>query len=148
MSLQLCVGNHRALSQIAEPVPEGEDVSALIDEMWAVMRAGRGIGLAANQVGVLKRVIVLGVNGLNQEFINPVITLRHGGQTNSKEGCLSFPGRRALMVRSRRVTLHGFTRDWKPIRRELRDLAAYCAQHEVDHLNGKTIAMSNPGASA
>lgn len=140
MILQLRTKGFLTLKQIAEAVPEGEDVNDLVTQMFMVMRQHRGIGLAANQVGVLKRVIVIEVNGLVQEFVNPVITPLKKGRATSREGCLSFPGERVPMVRHRAVMIEGFTRDWTPIQRKLKDLAAYCVQHEVDHLNGVTIA--------
>lgn len=139
MKLAIKGSRHPALTSTAEEVPEGANVRELIDSLWAVMYASKGIGLAANQVGVLDRVIVVHANGFKQEFINPVITKKYGGQLLSKEGCLSFPGVETKMLRNRHVIVEGFDRDWKPVKRKLKGLAAYCAQHEIDHLNGKTI---------
>ena len=66
------------LSLVAKDVALDDDVSSLLDDMWEAMYLNKGIGLAANQVGVLKRVFVMHANGLKQAFINPVITLTEG----------------------------------------------------------------------
>lgn len=131
--------DYYTLHTVAEEVPHGASRIPLIKCMFLVMDQHNGIGLAANQIGVLDRVIVINVNGMRQEFINPVITKLKGGQTNSKEGCLSFPFMQVTKVRYRQVTVEGFDKDWQPIKRKLKGLAAYCIQHEVDHLNGITI---------
>jgi len=127
------------LSSVAADVPAGEDVKPLIGAMFALMYAGKGIGLAANQVGVLKRVIVVHVAGMKQALINPVISKRSARNTTSVEGCLSFPGKTVPMERSKAITVQGFDEDWTPIKFKASGLFAYCIQHEVDHLNGITI---------
>lgn len=139
MKLSLKGYQHPALKSIAKDVEEGTDVWELVCSMWELMYRSNGVGLAANQVGVLDRVIVVHANGFRQEFINPVITKRYGGRVTNKEGCLSFPGVLSRMMRSKQIVVEGFDRDWKPIKRKLKGLAAYRVQHEVDHLNGKTI---------
>lgn len=139
MKLSIKGSQHPALASIAEEVATGANVRELIDSMWDLMYSSKGIGLAANQVGVLSRVIVVHANGFKQEFINPVITKRRGGSALVSEGCLSFPGVKTKMLRSRHIIVEGFDRDWKPVKRKLKGLAAYCVQHEIDHLNGKTI---------
>lgn len=128
-----------ALTTIGTPVTEGEDVTDLIDGMFQIMYESNGVGLAANQVGSIKRVFVMHANGFKQEFINPVITKRRCGKSTAKEGCLSYPGLLMPMTRDKQITIEGFDRDWKPIKRKLRGVAARCAQHELDHLNGITI---------
>ncbi len=127
------------LKTVALEVPEGENVNELISAMFLTMRKNNGVGLAANQVGELKRVIVIGIDGFQQEFINPVITKRYGNKGKSVEGCLSFPGQVVKMKRYKRIIVEGFDRDWQPIKRKLKGFTAYCVQHEVDHLNGITI---------
>jgi len=130
-----------ALHTIAHEIPQHDmSVMLLIVDMWRLMYQHRGIGLAANQVGELQRVIVVHADSFKQAIINPVITKSYGGQTTSKEGCLSFPRLNVPMVRSRKIIVEGFDQNWKPIKRKLKGLAAYCVQHEVDHLNGITIA--------
>lgn len=132
-------GNHSALSTVSAPVPTGENVTALIGLMWSIMTDKRGAGLAANQLGETKRVIVVHANGFRQAFINPVIVKAYGGRTLNREGCLSYPGAVVKVLRHKQIIVEGFDQNWKPVRRKLKGLAAYCVQHEVDHLNGVTI---------
>lgn len=128
------------LHQVAEPVEKGEDMTPLLDRMWQVMVKERGIGLAANQVGVLKRVIIVSIpGGFCQELINPVITKRSKGIARSVEGCLSYPGAKISMKRAKTIVVEGYDRDGKHVRRKCRGIEAYCVQHEIDHLNGRTI---------
>ena len=125
---------------MALPVTPGrEGLDKLISDMWEAMYANKGVGLAAPQVGEPVRVIVMHAEGLKQEFINPVIIKAYGGKGISREGCLSFPGKIVPMSRFKRIIIEGFDANWKPVRRKLKGKAAYCAQHEVDHLNGITI---------
>ena len=130
----------QVLHQTAKEVEMNADISWLIDDMWASMYKYRGIGLAANQIGELHRVIVVHANGLKMGIINPAITKRYGGKVSSKEGCLSFPMRQVPMIRDKQIVVEGFDESWNPIKRKLKGLAAYCVQHEVDHLDGITIA--------
>ena len=107
--------------------------------MWETMYAGKGIGLAANQVNELQRVIVLHMRNFRLEIVNPVVKRKFGGRVSSPEECLSFPGKRIQKGRSKFVEVHGFTRDWEPISRTLNGLVSICMQHEIDHLNGITL---------
>jgi len=135
---------HHYLHRRAEEVPQHDmGVTLLIIEMWELMYRHRGIGLAANQVGELQRVIVLHVGSFKQAIINPIITRQYGGKATSKEGCLSYPALCVPMVRDRQIIVEGFDQNWKPIKRKLKGLAAYCVQHEIDHLNGITIGLTN-----
>jgi len=131
-----------ALSAISHEVPFGDDVSGLIAGMWQAMRDSKieAAGLAANQIGILRRVIVINAAGLVIEIINPEIIKRSLGKVKSTERCLSFPGKKVVMVRSKQITVTGFDCNWNPIKLKLRGLAGMCVQHEVDHLNGVTIA--------
>lgn len=140
MTLELQTRGALVLHQVAEPVEKGEDMTPLLDRMWEIMVKQRGIGIAANQVGILKRVIVVSVpGGFCQELINPVITKRSNGLARSVESCLSYPGAKIAMKRAKTVTVEGYDRDGKYIRRKCRGIEAYCVQHEIDHLNGRTI---------
>jgi len=132
-------GSDPALHTVCEDIPES-NVNNLLDSMWATMYGQKGIGLAAPQIGETKRAIVMHVNGLKLELINPVITKMYGGKTTSKEGCLSYPNKRVSMLRYKQVVIEGYDRNWVWKKRKLKGLAAMCAQHEVDHLNGITIA--------
>lgn len=129
-----------SLSAVCREVsPEAPHINLAINAMWETMYANKGIGLAANQVGLLDRVIIIDVNGLRQVFINPIITKKFGGTAMSREGCLSFPGVIVKKLRYKRITVEGFDQDWNPIVFKLKGLNAYCVQHEIDHLNGVTI---------
>ncbi|MHA1835399.1 MAG: peptide deformylase, partial [Candidatus Odinarchaeia archaeon] len=130
-------GSDPALHTVCEDIPES-NVNNLLDSMWATMYGQKGIGLAAPQIGETKRAIVMHVNGLKLELINPVITKMYGGKTTSKEGCLSYPNKRVSMLRYKQVVIEGYDRNWVWKKRKLKGLAAMCAQHEVDHLNGIT----------
>jgi len=114
-------------------------LSRLIDDMFETMYAAPGIGLAASQVDVHQRLIVMDLSENRDEprvFINPEILARDGGGV-TEEGCLSVPGifdkvERAQHVRVRAQDRHGAT-----FERELDGLVAVCLQHEIDHLEGK-----------
>lgn len=129
---------HPALALPADGVPQGENVRGLIGSMRAEMYIHKGIGLAANQVGVLKRVIVLDVSGFRLNLINPRIIKRYGGTTTKREGCLSVVGQH-LKVRHRKIIVEGYDENWQLQRRKLKGLTAACVQHEVDHLDGVCI---------
>jgi len=131
--------NEPELSAVAEEVAEGEDVSFVIGEMLRIMRELGGIGLAANQIGELKRIIVIRVGSFKQTIINPVLTLGKGGKSTAKEECLSYPSLSILKVRNKKLIVRGFDENWKPVKFKLKALAARCVQHEVDHLDGITI---------
>ena len=138
--MRLVYKGHQALNTIAAEVSYREDVTLLINLLWANMTQHRGVGLAANQIGLLQRVIVVHTVAFKQAFINPIITKRYGGQTTSCEACLSFPELYNVpMVRSRQIIVEGFDENWEPVKRKLKGLAAMVVQHEVDHLNGVTI---------
>ncbi len=127
------------LTMRAQEVADKDSVTLLIGAMWAVMYHNKGIGLAANQLGQLDRVIVVHANGFKQAIINPIITKSYGGKTLNREGCLSFPGLQTKVIRHKQIIVEGYDANWKPVKRKLKGLAAYCVQHEVDHLNGITI---------
>jgi peptide deformylase len=137
--MSIKIFNHSALTSVSKEVERDEDVSELLDAMWLEMKESRGIGLAANQIGVLKRVIIINAKGFSQEFINPVITKKYGGKAMSVEGCLSFPGIQVKVSRYKNIVIEGLDGNMNPVKRKLKGLQAYCAQHEVDHLNGITI---------
>lgn len=138
--MALKLEGHPALSNVSTELENGEDAIATISHMWAVMTQERGCGLANNQVGGSKRIIVVHANGFRQEFINPVITKRYGGKMTSKEGCLSFPNLTVSIVRDKKIIVEGFDKSWKPVKFKLKGLASCCVQHEIDHLDGITIS--------
>ena len=111
----------------------------LIDDMLETMYAAKGIGLAATQVDVHKRVLVTDISeGRDgpRAFINPEILSRDGVET-SQEGCLSVPGYYDDVERAARVRIRALDRDGKAFEEDLDGLLAICVQHEIDHLDGK-----------
>ena len=127
------------LKKIAQPVQEITPVTQIIiDDMLETMYAEEGIGLAAVQVNILQRVVVIDVSGTRDEpliLINPVLTNKFG-ETGIEEGCLSVPESRAFVPRAESVTVTALDRDDNEFTLEAHDLLAICLQHEVDHLNG------------
>jgi peptide deformylase len=117
-----------------------ESVRKLIDDMLETTYAAPGIGLAATQVNVHKRVLVADVSQEQDRplaFVNPEIIEREG-KTEAEEGCLSVPGIfDKLNARSARVVVRALDRDGKPFEMEAEGLLAVCIQHEMDHLEGK-----------
>ena len=111
----------------------------LIGDMLETMYAAKGIGLAATQVNVHKRVLVTDVSeGRNEPrvFINPEILSREGAET-SQEGCLSVPGYYDEVERAARIRVRALDRDGKSFEEDLDGLLAICVQHEIDHLDGR-----------
>lgn len=130
------------LHKIAKPIEAVDDaVRQLIDDMAETMYAAPGIGLAATQVDVHRRLIVVDVsedkNGL-QALINPKI-VEADGKTTYEEGCLSVPGIYEEVERAERVVVEALDRNGKPMRIEAEGLLAICIQHEIDHLDGKVF---------
>ena len=125
------------LRQKAKRVPTvDKSVQRLIDDMVETMQQANGAGLAAPQVGVSLRVIVLQVPGEEPiAIVNPEIVKRTGEQEVA-EGCLSFPGYAGEIKRSASVTVKGLDRQGKPTRIKATGLMAEALQHEIDHLNG------------
>ena len=107
----------------------------LLDDMADTMYEADGVGLAAPQVGVLKRCIVLDVGEGLIELVNPEI-LWAEGEVIEPEGCLSVPGRRGTVARPEKVRAHGQDRHGNPIEVEGEGLLARCLCHEIDHLDG------------
>ena len=119
----------------AEVTEVDAEVRKLIDDLFETMDAAKGVGLAANQVGVARRVAVVGVEGERLAMVNPVITSAEG-RAREEEGCLSVPDAYGEITRSERIVLEAIGRDGAPFRREASGLLARVIQHEVDHLDG------------
>lgn len=108
----------------------------LIDEMLRAMKLANGIGLAAPQMGVLERVIVIAPSGTKPlPLINPKITSREGDQVG-QEGCLSIPGLYGDVARAAKVTVEAYDRRGRPVAFDAEGLPARVLQHEIDHLDG------------
>ena len=118
-----------------------EKIHILIEDMIETMHKLNGVGLAAVQVGVLKKVIVIDLyeEGVKPYIlINPVILKTKGEQT-VEEGCLSFPNKFAKIVRPKEVTVEALNEKGKKIKIDAKDLLAQAICHEVDHLNGEVF---------
>ncbi|MCB1927767.1 MAG: peptide deformylase [Rhodocyclaceae bacterium] len=130
------------LHKVAAPVAEVDDtIRRLIDDMAETMYEAPGIGLAATQVDVHKRVVVIDVSEERTELlalVNPCIVARSGEQV-CEEGCLSVPGVYDKVSRAEQVTVEALDRDGKPFSLEADGLLAVCIQHEIDHLDGKVF---------
>jgi peptide deformylase len=135
------------LRQKSTPVEEvNDEVRALIDDMFETMYAAPGIGLAAVQVGVPKRILVIDLQEPEEEdgdpvrdprvFINPEILSASDTLQPYNEGCLSVPEMYAEVVRPARVRARWLDRDGNSHEEELDGLLAICLQHEMDHLEG------------
>lgn len=129
------------LREKAEPVAQVDDsIRALVEDMAETMYAAPGVGLAANQIGVLQRVFVIDIADEEEPsnlmvFINPEIIDTTGTQTY-QEGCLSFPGGSEEIKRAERVRVKALDINGKPFELDAEGLLAVAIQHENDHLNG------------
>ncbi|SFD33890.1 peptide deformylase [Thiohalospira halophila DSM 15071] len=128
------------LRTVAEPVTEVDDaIRQLIDDLFETMYEAPGIGLAATQVDVHKRVLVIDTSESRDDpkaFINPEIIQRDGIET-MEEGCLSVPGIYEKVERADHVRVRTLDRDGQTREEDLEGLTAVCLQHEMDHLEGK-----------
>lgn len=112
-----------------------ERIRVLIDDMFDTMYEENGVGLAAPQVGILKRIVVIDVGDEPLVFINPVILETSGEQTGD-EGCLSLPGKSGVVTRPNYVKVHAFNEEMEEFELEGTELLARAICHECDHLDG------------
>ncbi|HEX7047455.1 MAG TPA: peptide deformylase [Gammaproteobacteria bacterium] len=128
------------LRNVAKPVDAvNDELRKLIDDMFETMYAAPGIGLAATQVNVAKRVVVIDVSDNGDEplaLVNPEILEKDGVET-MQEGCLSVPGFYENVERAEHIRFRYRDRNGEMIEREADGLLAVCVQHEIDHLDGK-----------
>ncbi len=118
-----------------------DELRRLAENMFETMYTAEGIGLAAPQVGVSKRLFVMDTREEGSQaraVVNPVLVERSGSE-RSEEGCLSLPGLVGVIERSARIVMEGLDLDGQPIRIEASELAAHCILHEIDHLDGVLI---------
>jgi len=121
----------------AIPISEiNSDIQSLIGDMERLMYENKGIGLAANQIGIPMSIIIFDVEGKGlTTIINPIISSTKG-EFISEEGCLSLPGFKEKIKRKKYIHVEGTDRYYKPIIIEAEDLVAACIQHEINHLEG------------
>jgi peptide deformylase len=140
--LKLHIVPDPVLRKMAAPVASmDKETSRFMHAMLETMYEHRGIGLAAPQVGALKRVIVMDVaeeqkTGEALLMANPEIIKRSQETFTYREGCLSIPGQFADVTRPKRITVRFIDPEGKVQEREAEDLLSTCIQHEIDHLNG------------
>jgi peptide deformylase len=132
------------LTTRAEEVTEfNGELRKLVDDMFETMYGAPGVGMAAPQVGLLKRLFVMDcTSGRDKKrklaLINPVIEIEEGAQTGD-EGCLSFPGIYVEVKRAERVVVRAQDIDGSPFTLDLMGLEARCVAHETDHLDGEVF---------
>lgn len=125
------------LRQVADPVKIiNKEIKNISEKMVEAMLRANGVGIAAPQIGVAKRIIVFDLDGKLYILINPEIMETSEEEEENLEGCLSIPGVDAPVVRKLRVQVRGITLDEKEIEVEGEGLMARALQHEVDHLGG------------
>ena len=133
------------LHKVAKPVEKvDDDIRRLVADMAETMYAAPGIGLAATQVDVQLRVVVIDVSEARNElrvFINPELVAKSEESKVYEEGCLSVPGIYDEVERPDRVTVRALDRDGNPFTLEADGLLAVCIQHEIDHLDGKVFVQ-------
>ena len=125
------------LNKTCKPVTEvTERIAELIEDMFETMYDADGVGLAAPQVGILKRIVVIDVTGEDPILlINPVIIETSGEQTGN-EGCLSLPGKTGVVTRPNYVKVRAYDEEMKPFEIEGTELLARAFCHEIDNLDG------------
>lgn len=126
------------LRKVSRPVTEfNEKLHVLMDDMFDTMYKAEGCGLAAPQVGILRKVIVVdcGDNGGKVEMVNPEI-ISSSGETGMNEGCLSVPGKSGYVLRAYKIKVSYQTRYGEKKTETFKDFIARALQHEIDHLHG------------
>lgn len=151
-TLPLIIHPNPILHQVATPVDLSEiqhsSFQKLLDDMVETMFDAQGIGLAAPQIGISKRTIIVQMGQKAEAFINPEIVGHSWRTLWYEEGCLSVPGVYGKVKRFRGVKIHAWMRDGKEITIDVAGLPAIIFQHEIDHLNGilfieKAKSLSN-----
>jgi peptide deformylase len=133
---------HPTLRHRAKPLKRvDEELRAAVEEMFRLMYAAKGVGLAANQVDLPYRLFIMNPESdeskrdLEMVFINPTLS-RLKGQEEAEEGCLSLPGLYGQVVRAERVSIHGYSLEGREQALDLSGFPAKIVQHETDHLDG------------
>ena len=140
MSLEIRTFGDPVLKSRVAPVEEfDESLERLAEEMLQTMREYDGVGLAATQVGRLKRVLVAALEDEEYVIVNPTIEQKTGDPVPDTEGCLSIPEIQVEVERPTNIVVSGFDTTGSPVRLEAEGLLARIIQHEVDHLDGILI---------
>jgi peptide deformylase len=142
MAREIVIFPHPTLRKVCDPVHTFDaELSLLVEEMFEAMDQAPGVGLAAPQVDVPWRVVVVDVSTpndpeLRRTLVNPEILATHGPTVAMDEGCLSFPGMNVEIVRPEGVTVRYQTVEGEHVEEEASGLLARVYQHEIDHLDG------------
>lgn len=148
MKLPIYIYGHPVLRRATEPVkPDYPELKKLIDDMFETMYAAEGCGLAAPQIGLSLRLVVIDADVLKDQFpecagrkmvlINPELEILNGEESTRSEGCLSLPGLSENVSRVEHIRLRWLDEDFKPHEEEMSGFLSRCVQHELDHLEGK-----------
>ena len=137
-----------ALRMKAREVEEfDDDLLRLVDRMTVLMHEAQGVGLAATQVGVLRRLFVFVDDGEDRVLVNPVITKSSKETATDDEGCLSLREVLVPVERPSSITIEGLDVQGNPVRREVDEPTARVVQHELDHLDGVLMLQRTDGES-
>jgi peptide deformylase len=142
MKLDIVKYGDSILTKRADEITEfDQNLGHLVDDMFETMYQAPGVGLAAPQIGVLKRLFVMDCAGGKDKtrkvaLINPVIEMEEGEQVGD-EGCLSFPGIAFEVTRPQRLVVSAYDLDGSQFRLDVMNLEARCVSHETDHLDGE-----------
>ncbi|MCF8008907.1 MAG: peptide deformylase [Halanaerobiales bacterium] len=129
------IGDPVLRSRSKEVVKVTDNTKELITNMIDSMEAAEGLGLAAPQIGVLQRVIVVNIEGDLTVLINPIL-IKEDGEVIAEEGCLSVPNKTGIVKRPKQAIIEGLNLDGNKVKYELDGLKARAFLHEIDHLNG------------
>ena len=125
------------LTKVCRPVTKFDDrLSQLIDDMIETLHDANGAGLAAPQIGVLRRVVIVNTAGEDWELVNPEIVEVSEGEQTGIEGCLSLPGKYGIVTRPEHVVVRAQDRNGDWYEYEGDEILARCFLHEIDHLDG------------
>ena len=130
------VGDQLLRQEAVHVVRFGKVLHKLLDDMMETMHVAKGVGIAAPQVGISKRVVVIDDGESQYELVNPQI-VKFSGRELDTEYCLSVPGRGGKVYRATEITVEAQDRYGKPFTVEVEGLLARVFQHEIDHLDGK-----------
>ena len=142
-NLKIIIAPDSRLLEVSKPVKEvNNDIKNLLEDMLQVMYRSNGIGLAAPQVGILKRLIVMDCSDKNTKkeplkFVNPEILNLSSDKSEFEEGCLSLPTQYAKVERPSNIEVEYKDENGNKYRKNFSGIEATCLQHEIDHLNGK-----------
>ena len=142
-NLKIIIAPDPMLLEVSKPVKEvNNDIKNLLKDMLQVMYRSNGIGLAAPQVGILKRLIVMDCSDKNKKkeplkFVNPEILNLSSDKSEFEEGCLSLPTQYAKVERPSNIEVEYKDENGNKYRKSFFGIEATCLQHEIDHLNGK-----------